>query len=126
MYRKSWRTKLHSTPDNIRLSNQIRTDMLIVSSKSAYTKLFTSITSPPTSQNSFAKSLQLGNVHGRKIYLLSRQTAIESSLLSFQYKILSNTLNLNEKLFNPNRPRIFSCFPGPGGGFRGPDTKSKS
>ena len=48
---KSWRAKLYSTPDNIRLANQLRPNMLIVTSKSAYTKLLKSITSPPTCQN---------------------------------------------------------------------------
>ena len=33
---KSCRTKLYSRPDNIRLANQLRPDMLIVTSKSAY------------------------------------------------------------------------------------------
>ena len=36
---KSLRTKLYSTPDNFRLANHLRPDMLIVTSKSDYTKL---------------------------------------------------------------------------------------
>ena len=70
-----------------------------MTSKSAYTKLLKSITNLPTSQKSLANSLQLDNVDWRKIYLLPRQTTIESSLQSFQYKILANTLYLNERLF---------------------------
>ena len=70
-----------------------------MTSKSAYTKLIKSITSQPTSQKSLANSLQLDNADWRKIYLLPRQTTIESSLRSFQYKILTNTLYLNERLF---------------------------
>ena len=89
---KSWRTKLYRTPDNIRLVNQLRQDMLNVTSKSAYTKLIKSITSQPTSQKSLANSLQLDNVDWRKIYLLPRQTTIESSLRSFQYKILTRCI----------------------------------
>ena len=96
---KSWWTKLCSTPDNVRLANQLRPDMLIVTSKSAYTKLLKSITSLPTSQKPLANWLQSDNVDWRKIYLLPRQTTIESSLQSFQYKILANTLYLNERLF---------------------------
>ena len=92
---KSWRTKLYSTPDNIRLANQLRPDMLIVTSKSAYIKLLKSITSPPSSQTSLAN---LDDVDWRKIYLLPRQTTIKSSLRSFQYKIVTNTLCLNERL----------------------------
>ena len=96
---KSWKTKLYSTSDNISLANQPRQDKLIVTSKIAYTKLLKSITSPPTSQKSLANSLQLDNVDWRKIYLLPRETTIESSLQSFQYKILTNTLYLYERLF---------------------------
>ena len=96
---KSWRTKLYRTPDDIRLVNQLRQDMLNVTSKSSYTKLIKSITSQPISQNSLANSRQLDNANCRKIYLLPRQTTIESSLRSFQYKILTNTLYLNQRLF---------------------------
>ena len=49
---KLWRTKLYHTPDDIRLVNQLRQDMLNVTSKSTYTKLIKSITGQPTSQKS--------------------------------------------------------------------------
>ena len=94
---KSWRAKLYRTPDDIRSVNQLRPDTLNVTSESAYTKLLKSITSQPTSQKSLANSLQLDNVDWRKICLLPRQTTIESSLRSLQYKILTNTLYLNER-----------------------------
>ena len=84
---------------NIRLANQLRPEMLIVTSKSVYTKLLKSLKSPPTSQKSLANLLQLYNVDWRKIYLLPRQTIFELSLWSFQYKILTNTLYLNDRLF---------------------------
>ena len=71
--------------------------MLIVTSKSAHTKLLQFITSPSTSQKSLANSLQLDNVDWRKIYVPPRQTTIESSLRSFQYKILIDTLYLNDR-----------------------------
>ena len=71
----------------------------VTSLKSAYTKLLKSITSQPTFPKSLANLLQLDNVDWRKIYLLPRQTTIESSLQSFQYKILTNTLYLHETLF---------------------------
>ena len=54
---KSWWTKLYSTPDNIRLANQLRLDMLIVTSKSAYTKLLKSITSPSNISKIFSEFL---------------------------------------------------------------------
>ena len=96
---KSWRTKLYSASDNISLANQPRPDKLIVTSNNAYTKRLKFITSPPTSQKSSANSLQLDNVDWRKIYPLPRQTTTESSLRSFQYKILINTLYLKKRLF---------------------------
>ena len=43
--------------------------------------------------------LGLENVDWSRMYLLPRATTIESSLRSFQYKILNNTLYLNERLF---------------------------
>ena len=43
--------------------------------------------------------LGLENVDWSRIYLLPRATTIYSSLRSFQYKILKNTLYLNERLF---------------------------
>ena len=74
-------------------------DQIYYLGQNTYTKLLKSITCPPISQKSLANSLQLDNVDWRKIYLLPRQTTVESSLRSFQYKILTNTLYLNERLF---------------------------
>ena len=54
---------------------------------------------PPTTQKSLERMLGLENVDWSRIYLLPRATTIESSLRSFQYKILNNTLYLNERLF---------------------------
>ena len=83
-----------------------------MTSKSAYTKLIESITSQPTSQKSLANSLQLDNADWRKIYLLPRQTTIESSLRSFQYKINYQhcTLYLNERLFKFGIAESRLCF----------------
>ena len=70
-----------------------------MTSKNAYTKLHKSVTSPPTSQKSLANLLQFDNVDWGKIHLFPRQTTIESSLQSFWYKMLTNTLYLNGRLF---------------------------
>ena len=43
--------------------------------------------------------LRLNSVDWTKVYILPRQVTIESSLHSFQYKILNDTVYLNEKLF---------------------------
>ena len=54
---------------------------------------------PPTAQKSLEQALNLNNVNWSKMYLLPRVTTIDSSLRSFQYKILNNILYLNERLF---------------------------
>ena len=58
------------------------------------------------------KMLRLKDVDWSRVYLLPRATTIESSLRSFQYKILNNTLYLNERLFKLNaveNPQCSSC-----------------
>ena len=55
-----------------------------------------------TSQLYFEKVLGFGKVEWEKVYMLPRIVTIESSLRSFQYKILNNILYLNERLFKFN------------------------
>ena len=61
--------------------------------------LLKQLVKPPTAQKSLERMLGLENVDWSRIYLLPRATTIESSLRSFQYKILNNTLYLNERQF---------------------------
>ena len=57
---------------------------------------------PQTAQKSLERMLGLEDVDWSRIYLLPRATMIESSLQSFQYKILNNTLYVKERLFKLN------------------------
>ena len=64
---------------------------------------------PPTAQKSLERMLGLEDVDWSRVYLLPRATTIESSLRSFQYKILSNTLYLNERLLKLNAVESPQC-----------------
>ena len=59
-----------------------------------YTHPFT-----PTSQKYLNESLKTDSFDRKQIYLLPRLVALDSYSCSFQYKILSNVLYLNKKLF---------------------------
>ena len=80
-------------------SGNNRNERCIITSKIAYQRLLKPITKPLTAQNSLIKLLGLTDINWKKVYMLPRQATIESSLRSFQYKILNNILYLNEKLF---------------------------
>ena len=80
-------------------SGNNRNERCIITYKIAYQRLLKPITKPPTSQNSLIKLLGPGDINWKEVYMLPRQVTIESSLRSFQYKILNNILYLNEKLF---------------------------
>ena len=72
--------------------------MACITSKMVCKKLIQSLSKPPTSQLYFEKVLGFGKVESKKVYMLPRIVTIESSLCSFQYKILNNILYLNERL----------------------------
>ena len=74
--------------------------MACISCKMAYQKLIQPLSKPPTSQLYFDKVLGFGKVEWEKVYMLPRIVTIQSSLRSFQYKILNNILYLNKRLFN--------------------------
>ena len=76
-----------------------RNERCIITSKIAYQRLLKPITKPPTAQNPLINLLGLTDINWKKVYMLPRQATIESSLPSFQYKILNNILYLNEKFF---------------------------
>ena len=62
--------------------------------------LLKNIVKLPTAKISLNNLLRLNSVNWTKVYMPPRQeVTIESSLCSFQYKILNNILYLNEKLF---------------------------
>ena len=87
------RDSLHGNPLRIDLQNE---GMACISSKMAYQKLIQPLSKPPTSQLYFEKVLGFGKVEWGKVYMLPRIVTIESSLRSFQYKILNNILYLKE------------------------------
>ena len=76
--------------------------MPFITSKTAYQILLKSLVRPATAQSSLESSLHLTNADWKKVYMLPRLTMIESSLRSFQYKILNNILFLNERLYKFN------------------------
>ena len=78
-------------------------------SKDAYQNLLKQLVKPPTAQKSLEIMLGLEDVDWSRIYLLPRATTIESSLRSFQYKILNNTLYLNARLFKLNAVESLLC-----------------
>ena len=82
--------------------DHIRKKSLGITSEIAYQKFLKPLLRPPTAQKSLEQAYNLNNVNWGKIYLLPRVITIDSSLKSFQYKILNNTLHLNECLFKFN------------------------
>ena len=72
-------------------------------------KAIETISKTPNCAKVIGKMLGLADVDWSMIYLLPRATTIESSLRSFQYKILSNTLHLNERLFKLNAVESPQC-----------------
>ena len=80
-------------------SGNNRNERCIITSKIAYQRLLKPITKPPTARNSLIKLLGPTDINWKEVYMLPRQVTIETSLRSFQYKILNNILYLNEKLF---------------------------
>ena len=97
---RTWRNKLTSLQNEN--CEHIRKKSIGITLKIAYQKFLKSLLCPPTAQKSLQKAFDLNNVNWSKIYLLPRVTTIESSLRSFQYKILNSTLYLNELLFKFN------------------------
>ena len=93
------RDSLLANPLRIDLQNE---SMACISSKMAYQKLIEPLSKLPTSQLYSEKVLGFGKVEWENVYMLPRIVTIESSLRSFQYKILNNILYLNERLFKFN------------------------
>ena len=104
---KRWKDKLKTKYNNLLNGNTDNINLLnknarIITTQSAYIKLVEPLINTPTSQNSLTKLLDLENVDWKKVYMLPRRVTIESSLRSFQYKILNNILYLNDRLYKFN------------------------
>ena len=97
---RAWRNKLTSLQNEN--CDHIGKKSLGITSKTAYQKFLKPLLRPPTVLKSLEQAFNLNNVNWGKMYLLPRVTTIDSSLRSFQYKILNNTLQLNECLFKFN------------------------
>ena len=98
-----WKSNLMNSfsgsPPRTELQNE---NAVCIDSKMAYLKLMEPLSKPPISQLYFEKVLGFGKVEWKKVYMLPRIVTIDSSLLSFQYKILNNILYLNERLYKFN------------------------
>ena len=98
-----WEDKLiNDSNNNINEENITIKHIHYITSRSAYLKLIEPLIKPPTSQKALEKSLELNNVDWKKVFMLPRLVTIESSLRSFQYKLLNNILYLNDRLFKFN------------------------
>ena len=108
---RNWKNVLCTNPDRFTadIQNQINNVGPCIISKVAYQKLLKQLVKPPTVQKSLERMLGLEDVDWSRIYLLPQATTIESSLRSFQYKILNNTLYLNERLFKLNAVESPQC-----------------
>ena len=91
-----WKSNLGNSfsgsPPKTELQNEA---IACIGSKMAYLKLIQPLSKPPTSQLYFEKVLGFGRMEWKKVYMLPRIVTIDSSLRSFQYKILDNILYLN-------------------------------
>ena len=99
VWKSNLRNSFSGSPPRTELQNE---DIACIDSKMAYLKLIQPPSKPPTSQLYFEKVLGFGKVEWRKVYMLPRLVTIDSSLRSFQYKILNNILYLNERLYKFN------------------------
>ena len=97
---RTWRNKLTSLQNEN--CDHIRKKTLGITSKIADQKFLKPLLRPSTAHKSLEQAFSLNNVNWGKIYLLPKVTTIDSSLKSFQYKILNNTLYFNERLFKFN------------------------
>ena len=70
-----------------------------LSSKEIYSILTSNIVNKPTSNIYFEKLFENTTLDWNKIYLSPRLATIDTTLRSFQYKILNNVLFLNKKLY---------------------------
>ena len=80
-----------------------------MTSKITYQNLLKPLLSAPTAQKSLERVLKLTNIGWTKIYTFPRITTIESSLRTFQYKIL-NTIIPHQKPLQSDWSFTFQHF----------------
>ena len=108
---RNWKNILCTNPGRFTadIQNHISNVSRCITSKVAYQKLLKQLVKPQTAQKSMERMFGLEDVDWSRVYLLPRATTIESSLRSFQYKILNNNLYLNERLFKLNAVESPQC-----------------
>ena len=99
VWKSSVRNSFSGIPPRTELQNE---DIACIDSKMAYLKLIQPLPKLLTSQLYFEKVLGFGKVEWTKVCMLPRIVTIDSSLHSFQYKIINNILYLNERLYKFN------------------------
>ena len=81
-----------------------------LSSKEIYSILISNIVNKPTLNIHFEKLFQNTTLDWNKIYLSPLLATIDTTLRSFQYKILNNVFFLNKKLYTYNYRNNKYCF----------------
>ena len=81
------------------LTKKTLADIEKLSSRQLYFLLVNTHPFIPTSRRHFNELLKTDSLDWKQIYLLPRLVTLDSYSLSFQYKILSNVLYLDKKLF---------------------------
>ena len=101
-----WKSKLVAEQGQSNIRSAMKKP-LGITCRTTYHTLLAPLIRPATAQNTLETSLNLHDPDWKKIYMLPRLTTIESSLRSFQYKILNNILYLNDGLYK------FKAVPSP-------------
>ena len=99
VWKSNLRNSFSGSPPSTELQNE---DIACIDSKMACLKLIQPLSKPPTCQLYFEKVPGFGKVEWKKVYMLPIIVTIDSSLRSFQYKILDNILYLNGRLYKFN------------------------
>ena len=81
-----------------------------LSSKDVYATLTSNIVNKPTSNIYFEKLFENTTLDWNKIYMSPRLATFDTTLRSFQYKILNNVLFLNKKLYAFGITNTALCF----------------
>ena len=83
-----------------------------LTSKELYLILVDANTVKPTAQDYFQNLFESSDFNWKKIYLLIRNTTLDTKARMFQYKVLHNTLYVNKMLFKFGKvisPRCSFC-----------------
>ena len=93
-----WKSKLVAKHGQSNIRSAIKKP-LGITCRTAYYTLLVPLIGPATAQSTLETSLNLCDLDWKKIFMIPGLTTIESSLCSFQYKILNNILYPNDRLY---------------------------